>query len=146
MTTNLNQMTREEILQTFVEVDLIEPDNFRKLRETLTRIGISNNKNKTLYQSCHILHKKGRYYICHFKELLALDMKNVDYSDEDRARRNSIAKLVESWGLCKIISTDLAASPILGDRNGFKVIPHQKKSEWDLVTKYNIGNVDNAKG
>jgi hypothetical protein len=120
-----------------LEVLLIQPDDFLKVRETLTRIGVASRKDKILYQSCHILHKQGKYYIVHFKELFALDGKQADLSDNDLERRNTIAKLLSDWGLVKIIDntkfTDLA--PL----SQIKVIAHKDKHEWDLQTKYNIG-------
>ena len=120
-----------------LEVLLIQPDDFLKVRETLTRIGVASRKDKILYQSCHILHKQGKYYIVHFKELFALDGKQADLSDNDLERRNTIAKLLSDWGLVKIIDntkfTDLA--PL----SQIKVIAYKDKHEWDLQTKYNIG-------
>ena len=120
-----------------LEVTLVQPDDFLKVRETLTRIGVASRKDKILYQSCHILHKQGKYYIVHFKELFALDGKQADLSDNDLERRNTIAKLLSDWGLVKIIDntkfTDLA--PL----SQIKVIAHKDKHEWDLQTKYNIG-------
>ena len=120
-----------------LEVILVKPDDFLKVRETLTRIGVASRKDKILYQSCHILHKQGKYYIVHFKELFALDGKQADLTDNDLERRNTIAKLLSDWGLVKIIDntkfTDLA--PL----SQIKVIAYKDKHEWDLQTKYNIG-------
>lgn len=120
-----------------LEVILTQPDDFLKVRETLTRIGVASRKDKVLYQSCHILHKQGKYYIVHFKELFALDGKQADLTDNDLQRRNTIAKLLSDWGLIKIINqkacTDLA--PL----SQIKVIAFKDKHEWDLQTKYNIG-------
>jgi hypothetical protein len=120
-----------------LEVILSEPDDFLKVRETLTRIGVASRKDKTLFQSCHILHKQGRYFIVHFKELFALDGKSADLTENDLQRRNTIAKLLIDWGLVQIINpekfTDLA--PL----SQIKVIAFKDKNEWSLQTKYNIG-------
>jgi hypothetical protein len=120
-----------------LEVLLIQPDDFLKVRETLTRIGVASRKDKILYQSCHILHKQGKYYIVHFKELFALDGKQADLSDNDLERRNTIAKLLSDWGLVKII--DNTKFTELAPLSQIKVIAHKDKYEWDLQTKYNIG-------
>ncbi len=120
-----------------LEVLLIQPDDFLKVRETLTRIGVASRKDKILYQSCHILHKQGKYYIVHFKELFALDGKQADLSDNDLERRNTIAKLLSDWGLVKII--DSTKFTELAPLSQIKVITHKDKHEWDLQTKYNIG-------
>jgi hypothetical protein len=120
-----------------LEVILVQPDDFLKVRETLTRIGVASRKDKILYQSCHILHKQGKYYIVHFKELFALDGKQADLSDNDLERRNTIAKLLSDWGLVKII--DNTKFTELAPLSQIKVIAHKDKHEWDLQTKYNIG-------
>ena len=120
-----------------LEVLLIQPDDFLKVSETLTRIGVASRKDKILYQSCHILHKQGKYYIVHFKELFALDGKQADLSDNDLERRNTIAKLLSDWGLVKII--DVTKFTELAPLSQIKVIAHKDKHEWDLQTKYNIG-------
>ena len=120
-----------------LEVILVKPDDFLKVRETLTRIGVASRKDKILYQSCHILHKQGKYYIVHFKELFALDGKQADLSDNDLERRNTIAKLLSDWGLVKII--DNTKFTELAPLSQIKVIAHKDKHEWDLQTKYNIG-------
>jgi hypothetical protein len=120
-----------------LEVLLIQPDDFLKVRETLTRIGVASRKDKILYQSCHILHKQGKYYIVHFKELFALDGKQADLSDNDLERRNTIAKLLSDWGLVKII--DNTKFTELAPLSQIKVIAHKDKHEWELQTKYNIG-------
>ena len=118
-----------------VEVALSEPDDFLKVRETLTRIGVASRKEKKLYQSCHILHKQGRYYIVHFKELFALDGKQTNLSDNDIARRNTIANLLRDWGLVTIMGSAEPVAPLSQiNINSFK-----EKSEWILETKYNIG-------
>ena len=120
-----------------LEVTLVQPDDFLKVRETLTRIGVASRKDKVLYQSCHILHKQGRYFIVHFKELFALDGKSADLTENDLQIRNTIAKLLIDWGLVQIINpekfTDLA--PL----SQIKVIAFKDKNEWSLQTKYNIG-------
>lgn len=121
-----------------VEIELPNQDNFLKVRETLTRIGISSRKEKKLYQSCHILHKKGRYSILHFKELFILDGKNNTLTEEDVARRNTIVNLLEEWELIKIIDKETASNPV-APLNQIKIIAFKDKSEWDLAVKYNIG-------
>ena len=121
-----------------VEVVLNEPDDFLKVRETLTRIGVASRKEKKIYQSCHILHKQGRYFIVHFKELFALDGKPSNLSESDVARRNTIAGLVQEWGLVDIVNTSVAENPV-APISQIKVLPFKEKSEWELVAKYNIG-------
>ena len=120
-----------------VEVQLKEPDDFLKVRETLTRIGVASRKEKKLYQSCHILHKIGQYYIVHFKELFALDGKKANLSDNDFQRRNRIIKLLSDWGLVNVVdeSAIVDAAPL----SQIKVIAYKEKSEWNLESKYNIG-------
>lgn len=126
------------IVDTLLEVRLGEEDDFLKVRETLTRIGVASRKDKTLYQSCHILHKQGKFYIVHFKEMFALDGKPSNFSEEDKGRRNTIAKLLEDWGLVKIVEPAQADSP-RATLNQIKILPHKEKDEWTLVQKYNIG-------
>jgi len=125
-------------LTKFVEVSLQEQDDFLKVRETLTRIGVSSRKEKVLYQSCHILHKQGRYYIVHFKELFALDGKPSNLTENDIQRRNAIAKLLEEWGLVKILNPTLLTDNI-APLHQIKIIAFKEKDEWQLITKYNIG-------
>ena len=125
-------------IENMLEISFTENDDFLKIRETLTRIGVASRKDKTLYQSCHILHKRGKYYLVHFKELFALDGKESTISENDLARRNAIAKLLEEWGLLKIIVAEQASTP-LAPMSQIKVLPHKEKSEWSLVAKYNIG-------
>ncbi len=125
-------------LSNFVEVKLKEQDDFLKVRETLTRIGVSSRKDKTLFQSCHILHKQGVYYIVHFKELFALDGKDTNFDDSDVSRRNAIAKLLEEWGLVKIVNPDIMKDKI-APLHQIKIISFKEKDEWQLVPKYNIG-------
>ena len=121
-----------------VEIRLGEEDDFLKIKETLTRIGVASRKDKTLYQSCHILHKQGRYVILHFKELFELDGKASNFSDDDQARRNTIAKLLEDWDLIKIVEPDLVKKPI-STLNQIKILPHKEKNDWTLLAKYTIG-------
>lgn len=123
-----------------VEVTLEEKDDFLKVRETLTRIGVASKKDRILYQSCHILHKQGRYYIVHFKELFALDGKETDLSDNDLSRRNAIANLLEDWGLVKIVDEKSTETPEPIFLSQVKIISHKEKKDWQLVPKYNIGN------
>ena len=120
-----------------VEVTLNEPDDFLKVRETLTRIGVASRKEKKLYQSCHILHKQGKYYIVHFKELFALDGKRANLSENDVQRRNRIIKLLSDWGLVEIVKVDEVkdAAPL----SQIKVIAYKEKHDWTLESKYNIG-------
>lgn len=125
-------------LSKFVEVTLSEQDDFLKVRETLTRIGVSSRKEKVLYQSCHILHKQGKYYIVHFKELFALDGKPSNISENDIQRRNAIAVLLEEWGLVKIINPNILTDNI-APLHQIKIISFKEKDEWDLIAKYNIG-------
>lgn len=120
-----------------VEVSLGEPDDFLKVRETLTRIGVASRKERKLYQSCHILHKQGKYYIVHFKELFALDGKRANLSMNDIQRRNRIVQLLSDWGLVNVISADSIAD--IAPLNQIKVIAFREKGEWVLETKYNIG-------
>jgi hypothetical protein len=129
MTTTVDQM---------IEVTLEQQDDFLKVRETLTRIGIASRKDRTLYQSCHVLHKQGRYYIVHFKELFALDGKPANFDDADLARRNTIANLLSDWGLIKLVDASKSASPV-APMSQIKIIPHKDKSEWTLEAKYTIG-------
>ena len=126
------------IVDTFVEVTLPESRNFLKVRETLTRMGVGSHKTKTLYQSCHILHKKGRYYIVHFKEMFLLDGKETNFVDEDRTRRNRIAHLLHEWNLVKLVDPDKTASD-QADMSAVLVIPYSQKNEWTLESKYTIG-------
>ena len=119
-----------------LEVGVKEPDDFLKVRETLSRIGVASRKEKTLFQSCHILHKQGKYYIVHFKELFALDGKDTNLSENDIARRNTIANLLSDWGLVNVVSkSDVESAPL----SQIKVISFKEKNEWKLETKYNIG-------
>lgn len=117
-----------------LEIKLINDDSFLRIRETLTRIGIANNKKKMLWQSCHILQKQGRYFIVHFKELLKLDGRQVDITEDDELRRNNIARLLQQWNMLEILSDVEFA-----EENTFRVLTHAQKSEWKLLYKYRIG-------
>ena len=120
-----------------IEVALNEPDDFLKVRETLTRIGVASRKEKKLYQSCHILHKQGRYYIVHFKELFALDGKHANLTLNDVQRRNRITQLLCDWGLISVVNPEAVES--IAPLNQIKVLAYKEKTEWTLETKYNIG-------
>ena len=128
--------TQEQML----EVSLKEPDDFLKVRETLSRMGVASRKERKLYQSCHILHKQGRYFIVHFKELFALDGKKTNLSENDIARRNTIANLLRDWGLINIIGEVKEVAPL----SQIKVLSFSEKNEWTLETKYNIGKKKEA--
>ena len=125
-------------LNKLIEVTLNEPDDFLKIRETLSRIGVASKKDKTLYQSCHILHKQGKYYILHFKQLFLLDGKKSDFSDDDRGRLNTIANLLAEWNLLNLVDPSKTKEPV-SPLSHVKIISHKEKNEWNLVTKYSIG-------
>ena len=125
-----------------LEVTLNEPDDFLKIRETLTRIGVASRKDNKLFQSCHILHKQGRYFIVHFKELFLLDGKPSNLIENDIQRRNTISTLLAYWGLINIVNPDVAKD--LAPLRQIKVIPFKEKSQWELCPKYNIGNSNNG--
>ena len=137
---NNNQVTNWSPAS-MLEVSLNEPDDFLKIRETLTRIGVASRKDQKLYQSCHILHKQGRYFIVHFKELFLLDGKPSNLVENDLERRNTIATLLADWGLVSIINPN--ASKNLAPLRQIKVIPFKEKTQWELCPKYNIGNSNN---
>ena len=124
-------------IESLIEVTLNEPDDFLKVKETLTRIGVASKKSNTLFQSCHILHKQGKYYIVHFKELFALDGKQTDLNEDDISRRNTIAKLLAEWDLVNVVE-EQQLQPA-DSMSSIKVIPFSQKTECDLVAKYNIG-------
>lgn len=130
----------ENIIDKMIWVHLKQPDDFLKIRETLTRIGVASKKDKKLYQSCHILHKRGQYAIVHFKELFALDGKPSDFyeNEQDIARRNTIVNLLEQWDLLTVVDDSKIQEP-RADMSQIKIIPFKEKNEWELVTKYNIG-------
>tara|TARA_B100001094_G_scaffold234591_1_gene229566 strand:+ start:9952 stop:10386 length:435 start_codon:yes stop_codon:yes gene_type:complete len=139
---NNNQVT-DWTPASMLEVSLNEPDDFLKIRETLTRIGVASRKDQKLYQSCHILHKQGRYFIVHFKELFLLDGKPSNLVENDLERRNTIATLLADWGLVSF--TNPTASRILAPLRQIKVIPYKEKTQWELCPKYNIGNSNGEK-
>ena len=126
------------LIDNMVEISLPNEENFLKVKETLTRIGIASKKDKKLYQSCHILHKQGKYYLVHFKELFLLDGKANDFSEEDKARRNTIANLLQEWKLIKVIDESKSSEPV-APLSQIKILPHKEKSEWELIAKYSIG-------
>ena len=125
-------------INSLVEVKLRNEDDFLIVRETLTRIGVASKKEKTLYQSCHILHKQGRYFIVHFKELFALDGKPSNMSESDTARRNTISNLLKEWELVDLVRSEQTENPV-APISQIKVLPYKEKNEWELVAKYNIG-------
>ena len=131
-------MTFEWNASDMIEVRLAQPDDFLKVRETLTRIGVASRSEKKLYQSCHILHKQGRYYIVSFKELFLLDGKRSDFSENDMQRRNRITKLLSDWGLVEVIAPEMIEN--LCSMSQIKIIPHKEKAEWELIPKYQIGS------
>ena len=126
------------VLDSLIEVKIAEEEDFLKIKETLTRIGVASRKDQKLYQSCHILHKQGKYYIVHFKELFALDGKPSDFTVEDKGRRNTIIQLLDEWGLIKVVEASTISEP-KAPMSQVKIIPHKDKSNWTLEAKYNIG-------
>lgn len=126
------------LIDSLVEIKIGEEEDFLKIKETLTRIGVASRKEKKLYQSCHILHKQGKYYIVHFKELFALDGKPSNFTDEDKGRRNTIVLLLEEWGLIKVVDRQKVENPKT-PMSQIKILPHKEKKDWELVAKYNIG-------
>ena len=127
-----------ELLDSLIEVRIAEEEDFLKIKETLTRIGVASRKEKKLYQSCHIFHKQGKYYIVHFKEMFLIDGKTSDFSVEDKGRRNKIALLLQDWGLLKIVDEEKYAEP-MASMNQIKIINHKEKNDWTLEAKYNMG-------
>lgn len=125
-------------IDSLIEIRLASEDNFLKVKETLTRIGVASRKDKRLFQSCHILHKQGKYYIVHFKELFILDGKPSDFSADDVARRNTIVKLLAEWELVDVVDPEKSSTPI-APFSQVKVITHKEKDQWELVAKYTIG-------
>ena len=125
-------------ISSLVEVKLKEDEDFLKIRETLTRIGVASRKDKTLFQSCHILHKQGKYYITHFKELFSMDGKPSNFTEDDISRRNSIANLLAEWGLVELVNPEKTKEPV-SPLSQIKVLPNKEKDEWNLAAKYNIG-------
>ena len=126
------------MIDTLVEVLLLNDENFLKIKETLTRIGIASRKDKKIYQSCHILHKQGKYYIVHFKELFMLDGKINNFDEEDKARRNTIVNLLEEWNLIKTVDPASIQEPV-APLSQIKILSHKEKGDWELVAKYSIG-------
>ena len=126
-------------LDNLLEIELNEEEDFLKIRETLTRIGVASRKDKTIYQSCHILHKRGKYYIVHFKELFALDGKKTNFNENDLGRRNTIANLLAEWGLLNLVDAKKSAEDTV-PLGQIKILSFKDKSDWNLVAKYNIGN------
>ena len=126
------------MIDTLVEVLLLNDENFLKIKETLTRIGIASRKDKKIYQSCHILHKQGKYYIVHFKELFMLDGKINNFEEEDKARRNTIVNLLEEWKLIKTVDPASTQAPV-APLSQIKILAHKEKGDWELVAKYSIG-------
>jgi len=126
------------VVDDLIEVKLLREDNFLLVKETLTRIGIMSKKDKKLYQSCHILHKRGKYYIVHFKELFMLDGKESSFSEDDRGRRNKIVQLLEQWELVKIVDRNKTEEP-LAPISKIKILPFSEKDNWELCSKYSIG-------
>ena len=131
--------------ENMIECTLENPDDFLKVRETLTRIGVASRKDRILYQSCHIFHKQGRYYIVHFKELFALDGKPTNFSENDQARRNTIANLLSEWGLIALVNPK-SSSELVVPLNQLKILSFKEKDQWDLTAKYNIGSKRNEDG
>lgn len=129
-----------DLINSFVEISFNKEQDFLKIKETLTRIGVASRREKKLYQSCHVLHKQGKYYLVHFKELFALDGKPSNFVDDDIARRNTIAHLLEEWGLLKIIEPKKIETP-RANLSHIKILPFKEKEEWELVPKYAIGKI-----
>ena len=127
-----------DLLNSLVEVKIAEEEDFLKIKETLTRIGVASRKEKKLYQSCHIFHKQGKYYIVHFKEMFAIDGKPSNFSEEDKGRRNKIIELLQDWGLLKVVEEKDIKDP-LASMSQIKIINHKEKDEWTLEAKYNMG-------
>jgi hypothetical protein len=127
-----------DLLETLIEVKIAEEEDFLKIKETLTRIGVASRKEKKIYQSCHIFHKQGKYYIVHFKEMFAIDGKPSNFSDEDKGRRNKIIELLQDWQLLKVVESERIKDP-LASMSQIKIINHKEKDEWTLEAKYNMG-------
>lgn len=127
-----------EFINNLIEVKIGEEEDFLKIKETLTRIGVASRKENKLYQSCHIFHKQGKYYIVHFKEMFIIDGKPSNFSDEDKGRRNKIVELLQDWGLLKVVEPEKIANP-LASISQIKIISHKEKTDWILEAKYNMG-------
>jgi len=132
-------MDETDLIQDLVEITFPEKDDFLKIRETLSRIGVASRKEKELFQSCHILHKKGKYYIVHFKELFKLDGKQTNFDESDMGRRNTIVDLLRQWNLVKVLNPQQILDP-RAPLSQIKVMPYKEKNEWKLTQKYSIGN------
>ena len=140
----MNEYKIEWTPESMLEVSLSEPDDFLTIKETLTRIGVASKRDaQTLFQSCHILHKQGRYFIVHFKELFMLDGKPSNFTEDDLARRNTIATLLSDWGLLDVVNEDQATERV--SLRNIKIISHRDKNDWNLEAKYSIGNVKTYK-
>jgi hypothetical protein len=127
-----------ELLDSLVEVKIAEEEDFLKIKETLTRIGVASRKERKLYQSCHIFHKQGKYYIVHFKEMFTIDGKPSNFSEEDKGRRNKIIQLLQEWNLLKVVEPEKIIEPI-ASMSQIKIINHKEKDDWTLEAKYNMG-------
>lgn len=137
----IDLISRDELITTFIEIQSVTTDEFLKIKETLTRIGIANRTKKELYASCHLLHKKGKYYITHFKELFGIDAEQTEMLEDDYIRRNHIAKLLESWGLIKILNYDTMYCVVADSPINVYVLPYKDKVNWTLKSKYTIGTI-----
>jgi hypothetical protein len=139
----LDRLERDDLVTTLVEIEPVNSDEFLKIKESLTRIGIANRTKKELYQTCLLLHKKGRYFIVHFKELFSMDGRETEIYEDDYIRRNHICKLLEQWGLIKIVNRDIMYEVVKDIPISVYVLPYKEKSNWKLITKYAIGTVKN---
>lgn len=138
----LDGLHRDELIKSFVEIETINTDEFLKIKETLTRIGIANRRDKKLYTSCMLLHKKGKFYICHFKELFGMDERYTQMYVEDYTRRNRICEMLQEWGLIKVKNNDIMYSISgEGQTTNVYILPHKEKKDWEIVSKYTIGTV-----
>lgn len=133
-------LNNDELVKSFIQIKLKQPDDFLKVRETLTRIGVASARTRTLFQSVHILHKRGKYYLCHFKQLFMLDGKDANFDENDRARLNTIANMLATWKLVELVEPEKSASPTV-QMYQIRVLAHAEKSMWELVPKYRCGNV-----
>lgn len=131
-----------DVIDHCIEITLKHPDDFLKVKETLTRIGVASRKDRKLYQSCHILHKRGKYYVMHFKELHMLDgkLQQTNFTDDDRARRNTIANLLATWGLVELVDVTKSATPVVS-ADALTVLPFKEKPNWTLLSKYTVGKI-----
>lgn len=134
---------RNNVIKDFVEIEFTNDNGFQKVIETLSRIGIANKFKKELYQSCHVLHKQGKYYIVHFKELFMLDGKNTKIDEEDISRRNTIVSKLEEWGMINVLDKNKSNKPVLDNFSSLYILPYKEKKNWKLVQKYTIGKFSN---